>query len=155
MTTPPFQNPWEKRLHDELRKLPELEAPDSLIPSVMSIISKQTSLAWYRRPATTWPPALRIALVVSSMCLFGLLFLAAQQFFAGSPETTFFTTLVAKGGTLFRTMETLLGACVTVIQQFAGPVMFAVIAVAGFAYLGLLGLGGALWRVASQHHSSP
>jgi hypothetical protein len=155
MKTPPFENPWEKRLHDELRKLPELEAPASLIPSVMAMISKQPSLAWYRRPATTWPPALRIALVVSSVCLFGLLFLAAQQFFAGSPETTFFTTLMAKGGTLFRTMETLLGACAAVMRQYAGPVMFGVIAVAGFAYFSLLGLGGALWRVASQNHSSP
>lgn len=154
MTTPPFQNPWEKRLHDELRKLPELEAPAGLIPSVMAAISKQASLAWYRRPATTWPPALLIALVVSSVCLIGLLVLATQDLLVGSPETSFFEVLLAKGETIFRTVETLLGASVTVMRQYAGPVMFGVIAAAGFAYLSLLGLGGALWRIAAHHRVS-
>lgn len=154
MTTPPFQNPWEKRLHEELRNLPELEAPAGLIPSVMAAVSKQASLAWYRRPAMTWPAPLRIALVVLSVCLFGLLFLGVQFLMAGSPEAHFFNAVLATGETIIRTMEAILGACLTVMRRYASPGMFAAIAAAALAYFTLLGLGGALWRVAAHQRVS-
>jgi hypothetical protein len=154
MTTPPFQNPWEKRLHEELRNLPELEAPAGLIPSVMAAISKQASLAWYQRPAMTWPAPLRIALVVLSVCLFGLLFLGLQFFMTGSPETHFFNTIIAKGETIVRALQAVVGAFLTVMRQYASPVMFGAIAAAALAYFTLLGLGGALWRVAAHHRVS-
>lgn len=154
MTTPPFQNPWEKRLHEELRKLPDLEAPAGLIPSVMAVISRQRSLAWYQRPATTWPAPLRIALVVTSACLIGLLFFGVQFLMAGSPETHFFNSIIAKGETIIRTVEAILNAFLTVLRQYASPLMFGAIAAAAAAYFTLLGLGGVLWRFAAHQRVS-
>ena len=69
-----FEKQLEELIHRELRQLPDLPAPDTLIPRVRSAIAAQARQPWWQRPMMTWPLALRLAfitLLVGSLGLAG------------------------------------------------------------------------------------
>ncbi|MGH8019668.1 MAG: hypothetical protein ACREIA_15585 [Opitutaceae bacterium] len=153
MTTPPFKHPWEKRLRDELRKLPELEAPPSLVSGVMAIIrarEKIQAAVWWKRPAATWPLAARAALAITSLAAFAG-FLFADQLLgpqiAASPEAGWLAQAGAKIGGLWTALVAMANAFLVVVRGVLSPALLAVVAGICFSYIALLGIGGALWRV--------
>ncbi|HEX9785022.1 MAG TPA: hypothetical protein VGA56_20130 [Opitutaceae bacterium] len=156
MTTPPFNHRWEKRLHDELRKLPELEAPPSLVPDVMAAIrarQEAQAAAWWKRPATTWPPAMRAALSVSALVLFAALVFGGQLLapqIANSTEASWLSLAGTKIAGLWSAAVALVNALGLVLREVLSPLLLVVIAGACFSYVALLGIGGALWRVAAN-----
>lgn len=161
MNTPPrFDQPWERRLHEELRKLPELEAPASLVPGVMAALRARQAAAaapvWYRRPATSWPPAWRIALAVSALTVFGLLVFGAHLLWpvlVASTQDQAGTLAVAgrKLTTAWSIASTLADAVLLVVREtLSSPWLVAALAAASFFYLALLGAGTALWRTVLQ-----
>src|SRR5690349_16789548 len=62
----------EELMHRELRKLPDLEAPASLIPRVRSAIAARARQPWWRRPMLTWPLAMRAVFIVLLLGVFTL-----------------------------------------------------------------------------------
>ena len=69
-----FEKQLEELIHRELRKLPDLPAPDTLVSRVRSAIAAQARQPWWQRPLLTWPLAMRvafIALLVGSLGLAG------------------------------------------------------------------------------------
>lgn len=159
MTTPPFNHRWEKRLHEELRKLPDLEAPDTLVPNVMAAIRAQEdarSTAWWRRPATSWPSAMRIGMGGTALALFMLLVFAGHLLapsIADSTESNFIAHTVAKFGELWTGLVIVIRALAGLFRQTVSPLLLAVIAGISLSYIALLGIGGALWRAVL--HQSP
>jgi hypothetical protein len=157
MTTPLFDHRWEKRLHEELRKLPEMDAPASLVPNVMAVIRARQEMmarAWWQRPATTWPLALQAALGAVALALFAMLVLAGHAVapaVASPEEAGLVAQAGAKLGSLWNTSIALVNALGLVVQETLSPVLLAVIAGACFSYVALLGIGGALWRSVLQH----
>ncbi len=153
MTTPPFNHRWEKRLRDELRKLPELEAPESLVADVMAIIrdrEKIRAAVWWKRPATTWPLVARAALPVAALMAFAALIFAGQLLapqIAASAEAGGLAQAGAKIGGLWVAFVALVDAFLVIARGVLSPVLLAVVAGACFSYIALLGIGGALWRV--------
>ena len=148
MTMPPFNHRWEKRLHEELKQLPEIEAPASLVPNVMAAIrARQAALAavWYRRPATTWPMAMRVALAVSSLTLFGLLVFAGQMLPSVS-ESPQFATLGQQFGVFSSIFNALFNAISLVMRETVTPWLLVIIGAACASYVALFGIGSALWR---------
>lgn len=156
---PPFDDPDDARLHAALRALPEHRAPDTLIPGVLAAIRAREHAAtipapWYHRPATTWPPALRIALgtiamaVVTALAFIPqLLGIGGETASAGSALARAWDTVLA----LLGAVRTILSACATAVQGTAGTHwLVGGAAVMFFSYLVLLGIGGAIWRTASQ-----
>lgn len=152
MTTPLFDHRWEKRLHEELRKLPEHEAPASLVPNVMAAIRARenaAAVAWWRRPATSWPPPMRIAMGATALALFALLVYGGHLLapsIAASADTGALSGTVDKIGSLWTALVALVNAIGLVLRDTLSPVLLAVIAGACFSYVALLGIGGALWR---------
>jgi hypothetical protein len=151
MTTPPFNHNWEKQLHEKLRQLPDIEAPQSLIPDVMAAIRarQEAIVAWYRRPATTWPASLQFALGLTAMAVFVLAVFGIQQLAQGTPAaevTGPFAAFSAKVGSIWSIIQTLVDALVVVLRNALSPLLLGVVAAACFSYLALLGIGGALWR---------
>jgi hypothetical protein len=53
----------EELIHRELSKLPERQAPDTLIPRVLAHIQAQAAKSWWRRPWTQWPWGLQLTSV--------------------------------------------------------------------------------------------
>lgn len=151
MTTPPFHHDWEKKLHQQLRNLPDMEAPASLIPNVMAAIRKREAAvrAWYRRPATTWPPALQIALGVAALLVFLLGVHGVHQLTAEASIAANNGPLEAFSAQLLKVWSLIKAVGVTASAIFRvaiGPVLIIVAAAACAAYLALLGLGSVVWR---------
>ena len=51
----------ESRVSCWLDRLPEPEAPSSLVPRVMAGLERMANRPWYQRPWRSWPMALRAA----------------------------------------------------------------------------------------------
>jgi hypothetical protein len=140
----------DPQLHREMRDLPLIKAPDSLIPGVISLIHERRR-AWYRRPATTWPRLLQFALVA-----LGLMAFAGITW--GTIETIpilkaidlqeLFATPIAKITSLTGTLDTLLRVGTLVGRTAVGPALLALATFGSLFYLILFGAGTALWRSA-------
>src|SRR3954452_6446369 len=67
--------PEDKRLEMEidrqLKRLPDLQAPASLAPRVMAIISARATAPWYQRSWSMWPGAVRWSALAALLALFG------------------------------------------------------------------------------------
>lgn len=150
----------DRRLHDCLRQTPDLEAPPSLVPDVMAIIrqrERSAARAWYRRPATSWPPAAQIALGVGALLLVGLLMLAGHEAATavrGSSETTFLASIADRLGVLWTAGRAVVEALVLAVRALWSPLFAAALAAIFLSYFTLLGLGSTLWRAALRPHSS-
>jgi hypothetical protein len=162
---PPFEDPSDARLHAALRRLPEHRAPDTLIPGVLAVIRAREQAAaalartpWYRRPVTRWPAGMRVALVLVALALVaGLAF--APQFFALTGEGSALQVALTRTWDLLTAvtgaLRALLSACATALRGSAtSPYLLGGAAVVLFSYFALLGIGGAVWRTASQARQS-
>lgn len=151
MTTPPFNNDWEKELHQKLRSLPDLQAPDSLVPNVMTAIRKrhEAVVAWYQRPATTWPLSLQITLGFAAVAMFLLAVFGSQQLTIETPsivepgQLDAFSVFLGKAWSAIHAVGV---AVASVFRTAISPLLIIVAAAACFSYLALLGIGGAIWR---------
>lgn len=138
----------DPELYRMLQELPSLRAPDSLISNVMGTIS-QRQVAWYRRPATTWPLSLQLVFAVGSITtLAALAWLVTGWIPAtnGAELRELLVAPIARIIALFGTLETLLRATSLVGRMALGPAVFIVIAICSAFYLVLFGMGTALWR---------
>jgi len=132
-----------------LRQLPPLRAPASLMPAVLAAIQRQAQLVWYHRPWLKWPRSLQIlsfAVLALLMTLVG--WALSHPSIANAPgalaqeagaRTGFITTLA----------ETLGRAVVLLLRQLSTPVVAGLVAMVATAYFACVGLGTAMWRVAS------
>ena len=61
----PEQTELEKFIDQQLKKLPEREAPDALIANVFATIAARENSPWYKQPFTSWPRNTQALLFVS------------------------------------------------------------------------------------------
>lgn len=155
------EDPSDARLHAALRSLPDHRAPDTLIPGVLAAIRAREQAAaalartpWYRRPVTRWPAGLRIALGLVAISLVVALAYAPELFALTGPGSALDAMLVRAWDTmaaLAGALRTLAGACSSALRaSAASPYLLGGAAVVLFSYFALLGIGGAVWRTASQ-----
>src|SRR3989442_455111 len=72
----------EQLIHRELRKLPELPAPETLVHRVMLAVHAKERQSWWHRPWLTWPgpvQALSFALFVATVTALGYFGAGAWQ----------------------------------------------------------------------------
>jgi len=55
----------ERLLDRELKRLPEMPAPGSLVHRVMLAVHRRQGLPWYRRAWPTWPAALQVISILT------------------------------------------------------------------------------------------
>jgi len=55
----------ERRVHDELRRLPAPLAPDTLLPRILAAVESWANRPWYARAWFTWPLGWQIASVAA------------------------------------------------------------------------------------------
>lgn len=159
---PPFDDPADARLHAALRRLPDHRAPDTLASNVLAAIrARELAVArapWYRRPATTWPAGPRVTLGILAAALLTALGFVPHLLgllYEGSPLRAAATHLWTKADALVGALGALGTACQTALRGSAGsPYVLGAAAVILFSYFALLGIGGAVWRTASQARTS-
>lgn len=162
---PPFEDPSDARLHAALRSLPDLRAPDTLVPGVLAAIRAREQAAaafartpWYRRPVTRWPAGLRIALGLLAAGLIAAIAFAPELLALTGTGNALEATLTRASATfdaLVSALRTVFAACGTAVRSSASsPYLLGGAALVLFSYFALLGIGGAVWRTASQARRS-
>ncbi len=144
---------WERRLHDELRRLPDHEAPASLAPNVMAMIrSREAARAreWYRRPYAHWPLAAQWVFGGGLVALFAVLAWGlptiAAQFADGMQPPPILASWLDRIQTVAEAGRSLMEALVLAANSFFTPARIAIVAVIVISQIALLGIGGSIWH---------
>ena len=138
----------EDLIHRELRKLPDREAPASLLPRVMAFVHTREARPWWQQPWLTWP---RLAQAVSGSvfvtCLAGL-GLAATTFLPSSLSLNFVQIPVGIGSFAWSVLSTLGNAFALVIRTIPTPYLLLGAAIVASSYFSCIGLATLCYRVA-------
>lgn len=146
-----YQKELELEIDRELKQLPDLEAPATLVVRVMQAVRQRQALPWYRQPWQNWPVALRIAALVLLSSLFGGLCIASWQL---SRAAGMSATMQEIGGLfsgvaiVWNIISVLLGAVVVVIKHLGTGFMVSCVLIVALGYALCLGLGTACVRLA-------
>jgi hypothetical protein len=160
---PEFECAWERRLDAQLRQLPELEAPADLVPNVMALVrtrEAQRARAWWRRPASTWHPALRVSFGITGVVVLAALILGTHLLWPELLATSAAKTVSAIGAKLAALWEagrTLYAAIGKVVGAIVTPTRLAIGAAIILSQVLLLSAGGAALRanLISQRPMTP
>jgi hypothetical protein len=145
------QETLEQLIHRELSKLPERQAPETLIPRVFAEIQARQRKRWWQKPWTQWPARIQMAslplmfaLACGAVSGFRVIFLALL----GEPNLEmapgWFTFFAAAWEVI-----TALGNAVVVLSRAAGHQWLLLgLFLPLTMYLACVGLGTLCYRVA-------
>ena len=154
---PPLQphlpDDWEQDLDRQLRALPEVPAPASLIPRVLAGVAARARLPWWRRTWWTWPVWAQVVSLLVISTVLGALTYAVRQ----APGLPGMANLTKSLGGWLAPCEAL-GNCALALLNglrlaLGQAAQVALLGVALFAialYLSCLGLGTACYRLADR-----
>ncbi len=146
-----YEKSLEAEIARELKGLPDLSAPSSLIPRVSAAIAERGRAPWYRQAWSAWPVRLRAAALVTLAACFALLCLGAWRL----PDTEGYSAAIRYAAAWFSSLATLwhaLNALVStlaqVAQQLGRGFLLACLGAVALAWAVCLGLGTACVRLA-------
>jgi len=135
----------------ELKSLPELQAPSTLVQRVSAAIEQRRSSPWYRQPWQTWPLPMRGAALVILAAFFASLCLGAWKL----PDTEGYVAAARHAAGWFSGLATLWNALLALFTSLAQAVqllgrgfLLGCFAVVALAWALCLGLGTACLRLA-------
>jgi hypothetical protein len=139
---------YEKRLEaavdKELKSLPELKAPSTLMFRVMKAVEARLGLPWYRQSWQMWPLALRTVSFALLLALFGGVCFGTWQLthlesFAAATHTVggWFSGF----GVIWRATAALLNALVLAVKHLGTGFLIAIFAALALGYALCVGLG--------------
>ena len=135
----------------ELKALPELKAPPTLLRRVMTALEVRQRLPWYRQAWQAWPTPLRAAALVILLAFFASLCLGVWKL----PDTEGYVTATRQASgwfaglaTLWNALNALVSAFAHVVQGLGQGFIIGALAAAALAWAMCLGLGTACVRLA-------
>jgi hypothetical protein len=146
-----YEKKLEVEIDRELKSLPEIAAPATLVSRVMAAIELRKALPWFRRAWHTWPGSLQGLFVVTMLALIGGICFGGWEV---SHTETFGLAIQKVGGwfsslsALCTAFNALAGAIVAMIKQVNSAVLIAFLCAAGLGYALFLGLGTMYFRLA-------
>ena len=143
----------EKWMHERLRQLPELQAPESLAANVLATIRARENQAWFAQPWMAWPRAARIISATFFLGVLGAVAFYAQPVF--SYIKSFWQNLenpLTSLEPIWQMLTALANALVLVGQSNQTWLMFAG-GVFLFLYLVCIGMGTMFVRFAFNRHN--
>jgi hypothetical protein len=146
---------YEKRLEAaierELKRLPELPAPQTLISRVMSSIASQAALPWYRQSWVMWPMPLRAVSLVVLVAISGAICFAswkltqAESFLAVIHQINGW---FAGANSLWNALNAVLGVGLMLIKKLGTGFIIATLLAVAMGYAMCIGLGTVYVRLA-------
>lgn len=143
----------ETLLGAELKKLPLLSAPTSLVPRVMAILATRQALPWWQRSWWDWPLAAKAAFLLIAVAIAGAFgsggVLVDQGVVNYSQQMT---ERLGPASTLWDTAVSLRTAAGHLWAQAAQPLLVTLLIAAGMLYLICVGVGTAFVRSALKRY---
>lgn len=151
--SPEYEKKLEERIHQELMKAPERQAPETLMSSVVAELQRRQTLPWWRRPVPQWPRRNQFMVVAAMMAV-----VAGASFGLGSVwPTEAIQELPTQAAAAMEPvrpamdiLETLTRAAALVVKSISQPWLIALGAGLMFAYISCIGMGMAWYRVTFQ-----
>lgn len=146
-----YEKKLEFEVDRELKALPEITAPATLVSRVMAAIELRVALPWFRRAWHTWPGSLQGLFLVLMVALVGGICFGVWE---GSHTATFGLAVHKVGGwfsglsAIYTALNALAGAIVAMIKQVNSTVLLAFLCAAGLGYALFLALGTMYVRMA-------
>ncbi len=145
----------ERLISERLRALPELRAPENLIPDVMRIIAAQSAKVWWRSPWLEWPRGMQILSFVLLAAVLG----TAWYFSDAVSATTGNLTGQMTGNLSFlkpvwTLVATLMSALRLVVSSIKTEYIVAGVSIIAALYLATVGLGTLCYRLATGRNPS-
>ena len=146
-----YEKKLEVAIDRELKALPQVPAPGTLVSRVMAAIELRKALPWFRRAWHTWPGSLQGLFLVTMVALFSGICLGVWE---ASHTATFGLAIHKFGGwfsglsALYTALNALAGAVVAIIKQINSTVLMALLCAAGLGYALFLALGTVYFRLA-------
>jgi hypothetical protein len=146
--------PDEKKLEIEidrqLKALPELEAPNGLVPQVMAALARRQALPWYRQSWSHWPVAFRWSSLAALLALFGGLCYASPGFVdravaSARDKVSGHTMGLAS---LWNVLNDLLATGFALLQHLGTGALIGIAATLILSYTMSVALGAVYYRVA-------
>jgi hypothetical protein len=148
---PHDESELELEIHRELKRLPDLSAPVSLIPRVKAALAERAAVRWYRRPWQNWPRAGRLASLAFLLALFAGLCLGNWHAIhnAGlAPAIQRLGELASSLGTAQNALSTVAAAGALAVRQLGATVLLATCVAVVAGYVLCVGLGTLCVRLA-------
>jgi hypothetical protein len=142
-----YENELEAQIDRELKTLPPLRAPTSLMPRVMTEIAKGAMVPWHRRSWQTWPVALRVVSMVALATIFSGICFAGWEL-AHAAVTQEIGGWFAGLSVVWRTASVLADAAELAIRHLGKGFIIACLAAAILGYAAFLALGTAYVKLA-------
>lgn len=146
-----YERKLEAETDRELKALPDIAAPATLVARVMAAIEKRAALPWFRRAWDTWPGPLQGVFLVALLALFGGMCYGGWE---ASHTATFGLAVHKISGwfsglaAIYTAFNALAGAIVALIKQVNSTILLAIFCAAGLGYAIFLGLGTMYFRLA-------
>lgn len=149
----PEQTELEKFIDQQLKKLPEREAPDALIANVFASIAARQNAPWYKQPFTSWPRNTQALLFAALSIIFaGAVYLAWRP--AEALSSSALTERASSFAWLGRMFETLASTGVDIIRGLPWQWLVALAVVLFAMYAACVATGFALYRITARQNAA-
>jgi len=141
----------EELVHRELKKLPDLPAPETLVHRVMLSVHERQRRSWWQRSWLNWPLGVQmvsLAILVISAGLVSYLFGAAWNGLNVASISTRLTEWLSTYAPVWEAVRALGGAILMSLQKVGQPVLFAAVGSLLLVYFLCVGLGTVCFRLA-------
>jgi len=144
-----FDPKLESLLDAELKKLPPIAAPASLLPNVMSAIAARARMPWWQRAWWDWPLTAKAAFILIALAIVGAFSGGGVMLDEG--VSNYSQQVVERFGpvtSLWDTVLTILNVVGSLVEKIGQPLLLYGAIFIGLLYLTCLGLGTVCVRYA-------
>jgi len=141
----------ERLVERELKRLPDVPAPQTLVHRVMLAVQQRQQRPWWQRPWLTWPPGSQVASFFVLAASVGMVSHLAGLVHGGIDTISIshwpseWAALFAPVGTTLKTLGLVLSI---VLREIGQPVLLALGAAWVLCYLACIAVGTACFRLA-------
>ena len=144
----------EKLIHQQLTKLPELTAPETLIPRVLETIRLNALKPWWQRSWFNWPFGARVISLAFTSCVLALTFTGIAYLWQDVATAALFETIpqwLARFSVVGEIINTLASAVFMVLNSINKLWLLLSLAIAFMMYVSCVGMGTVCFRLASTN----
>jgi hypothetical protein len=147
------QKELERFIDEQLKKLPDREAPAELVAKVLQSIEERENKPWYKQPFTSWSQG-RQALLIGGLTTL----VAGATYLAWAPAEQLSLNSLAEQVRPFAWVadvsKTIIASMVLAIRNMPALVLAAIAGIFISMYAACVGAGVALYRVTALGHST-